>query len=530
MINIGSERMLIEPRAIPSFIQDFQGDWPVPVAGYQHMKTKGYLIVQGAPWFKNYPFEQTLSNADSDYTEFCHTQQTLFNPTHLPPKTSWKTLFQGMGKYDHAQFDPTHIDLASVAYADYAMRQKFSYLLGKTDVVSDPSDLEINFEKSAGMLGKLQDPPCKSHGEFFARFGDEIRDYWMRDFRDVPIVLWQAFGKNDEIIKEKKWNNNDQRNIISAPTDYFVFGKRLFEEQNKRLDYKNDPWSMIGIDKSHGKLAYMLNHCAKDAVLCEEGDVQQWDSRFHVYLMNKVRDLRKEFYSPYARYAYPDLDERVDYYYRQITQAYVCLPNGQVVLKEDGQNSGQVNTTYDNQLGHEWITCYLWSKLFSSECTHENFSKMMTTMFPRIYGDDYLRFWRTSHHIEKQRISDVYSELGMILPLDRVKIFRQNHIENLSFLGNEFHNIKSKWVWYFDEGKALSTLGFCPPMSPLEKIKRVGQILFEVGCTPRLNQHVLKYRQFLIDKYSHILTKSDRENLLLTANLDVVFAVQSGEE
>jgi len=164
----------------------------------------------------------------------------------------------------------------------------------------------------------------------------------------TPLV--KVSGK-EEYLKFTKIQSNDQRCFEIFPVHETTLQMMYNQYFNKQL-YKHCDKMFIKVGTSFQAGGF---HRLFDLPPEEEdwihfmGDVSKFDKNFAAKLRNQCKLIRIRCYKG----PHPEQFKRsMEHIYRNENQTYFMMPWGQIILKDQGMNSGSVNTTPDNSIAH----------------------------------------------------------------------------------------------------------------------------------------------------------------------------------
>lgn len=182
-------------------------------------------------------------------------------------------------------------------------------------------------------------------------------------------IVWKVVEKQ-EWKKLSEVLNGKVRTFIIAPWEVNHWGKVMYGCQAEAL--KMSGWSAYGFNPFSGgvdKLARtLLRHEVKFYY-----DVSGWDRMFP--MMKEVYELRNSFIPD----EYREVADRLAHIF---TVSHLILPDGTVIRKWWGNNSGSPNTTTDNILGHELVLAQVLCLYFNGD------TRLVRSSVCHLFGDD----------------------------------------------------------------------------------------------------------------------------------------------
>jgi len=174
----------------------------------------------------------------------------------------------------------------------------------------------------------------------FRTKGDCVKAGLLFEFEDLDmdeVVLWKVSGKHE--IKETdlylgEWK---QRTFIIEPFSMLYHDKRHFGKQNAGM--KNCWWSKYGFNPYEGGVHMMATN------LCRFKRKWEWDVKGYDRLFPHMRDVQN------MRLRHIKDNPRARWVAENKCRSTLVLPNGDIISKDWGNNSGSGTTTGDNIIG-----------------------------------------------------------------------------------------------------------------------------------------------------------------------------------
>jgi len=222
---------------------------------------------------------------------------------------------------------------------------------------------EVVMDSSAGVIFAQMGLPKK---------GDVIRanlhnsEFSSPDFD--KDVIWKVSGKVEPRLRSDYVGEKKQRTFIIEPFDHLWHTKREYGMQNVAM--KNHGWSAYGFNPYEGgvnRLAHLLAEHDRHIMLDGKG----WD---------RILPHMREVYA--LRNLYKKPSPLLDWTYRNLICSILVCPNGDVIYKEWGNNSGSGNTTCDNILAMSICLSHVYLYLgYTPE-------EIRSNVFVAVFGDD----------------------------------------------------------------------------------------------------------------------------------------------
>ncbi|UTQ50667.1 MAG: polyprotein [Plantago potyvirus 1] len=158
------------------------------------------------------------------------------------------------------------------------------------------------------------------------------------------LGVWNGALKA-EIRPVEKVLANKTRSFTAAPIDTLLGGKVCVDDFNNQFYslHTKAPWS-VGMTKFYGGWDKLLTQLPDDWIYCD-ADGSQFDSSLSPYLINAILALRMQFMEDW------DVGRvMLQHLYEEIVYTPILAPDGTLVKKFKGNNSGQPSTVVDNTL------------------------------------------------------------------------------------------------------------------------------------------------------------------------------------
>lgn len=243
-------------------------------------------------------------------------------------------------------------------------------------------------------------------------------------------VLWKQASKV-ELLKRSKLESGDLRGFTCPPVDFFAAKARMcqhFNEESHKWAYWLPGMQRCGLTIQYGGFHWLMTQL--EGLLVGAGDCKKWDGPLCDYLFAICEDVRFHCWDKQGM-SVEEWRERMDYYYEQTVRSFILLPSGEVIQKFLGNPSGDVNTTVDNCIIHQFIICYIWRRIFGGSLLREP-QKPNINLFAddNIYGTDPSH--RRFHEYDER--ARYYKEFGITLAKEKDVSGREGP-EGVTFLG-----------------------------------------------------------------------------------------------
>jgi len=269
---------------------------------------------------------------------------------------------------------------------------------------------------------------------------------------DKPC-LWRASAKY-EFLSIREIVEEDKIRTFIIPPLHLLYWQKSFGSGDKKMKeiYPGDirygySFQYGGFDKlirAHGNGSF--EETMKR--LFFEVDVSGWDRL--IPLLRQAWEMRKKF----LRYP-KTLEVFIDWVIEQTVRSFVVLPNGDIIRRKCGNNSGSGTTTSDNCIMHQMLTNYLREKLnYYHGISQED-------LRADIYGDDLLSSIKVDAETEdlmlrilKDLLRNMYKEFNLTVKESAFHI--QKGPVGMHFLGATCQVIEDRFVPAYDSERIYS--------------------------------------------------------------------------
>lgn len=318
---------------------------------------------------------------------------------------------------------------------------------------------EVDFTRTASSgLGYQQ--LYGNKGMMFASSGGqkELREYWDRAHIVEADPLWKVSVKN-EILPLKKIIENNLRCFEIPPFPFLMFTMRLCQYFNKSMtnQWRDGPLA-LGCVMQHGGFDEFIKRMDKGPnTLKGMGDVNKWDKSFRSYLRNKCKQIRINLFNPLVnKMGLEEFVRRISWVYKVCLSSYFIMPWGQILfLQDSGMNSGDGNTTYDNEDGH----LILYFSYILDHFPHcQNWRDIWHFGAFKLYADDHIFTLNENAAFLSPypKRKEFYQTFGFTLKEEDDKV--QKDWEGLTFLGGVIQKIDGVYIPVYKRDRIIAGL------------------------------------------------------------------------
>ncbi len=244
------------------------------------------------------------------------------------------------------------------------VKSKFEVALTQPGMNISEAFQSMDMNKAAGFVLKQNGYKKKYQVVSSGIYQDFLKPDIMKE-----IPYWSACGKEREFLYRTDFVlNKKQRTFIIEPFELLLHHKLIYGKQNEGM--KNFWWSAYGFNPYGGGVGYMANMLLRHKRFTMF-DVIRYDRIFPH--MREVFEVKNEFLAdnPFKQWVTDNC-----------CCSHVVLPNGDLIEKDWGNNSGSGSTTVDNIIGMAICIVHALMRVGVAESEIDEY----VTAF--LYGDD----------------------------------------------------------------------------------------------------------------------------------------------
>nr|YP_529498.1 NIb protein [Konjac mosaic virus] len=299
--------------------------------------------------------------------------------------------------------------------------------------------------------------------------------------------IWNGSLKA-ELRPIEKVEQNKTRTFTAAPLDTLLAGKVCVDDFNNYFYSKHTvcPWS-VGMTKFYGGWNVLLESLPENWIYCD-ADGSQFDSSLSPYLINSILNVRLKMMEPW------DIGEQMlRNLYTEITYTPIATPDGTIVKKFKGNNSGQPSTVVDNTL--MVLTAMYYSLLRSGVSLKEH--KEVIHFF--INGDDLIIAVKP----EVQHLLDVmathFSELGLNYDFTS----RSTQKKDLWFMSHKGVEREGIYIPKLEEERIVSILEWDISTEPSHRLEAICAAMIEAWGYDWLVYEIRLFYSWVLEQYPY---------------------------
>nr|BCD42131.1 polyprotein [Turnip mosaic virus] len=350
--------------------------------------------------------------------------------------------------------------------------------------VTDENDIfeALNMKSAVGALykGKKKD--------YFAEFTLEMKEEILKQSCERLFLgkmgVWNGSLKA-ELRPLEKVEANKTRTFTAAPLDTLLGGKVCVDDFNNQFYDHNlrAPWS-VGMTKFYCGWDRLLNSLPDGWVFCE-ADGSQFDSSLSPYLINAVLNIRLGFMEEW------DVGEvMLRNLYTEIVYTPISTPDGTLVKKFKGNNSGQPSTVVDNTLMVILAVNYSLKKSGIPSELRDSIIRFF------VNGDDLLLSVHPEYEYILDTMADNFRELGLKYTFDS----RTREKGDLWFMSHQGHKREGIWIPKLEPERIVSILEWDRSKEPCHRLEAICAAMIESWGYDKLTHEIRKFYAWMIEQ------------------------------
>lgn len=319
----------------------------------------------------------------------------------------------------------------------------------------------------------------------------------------VPLA---SIATKDEFLPMEDLKRDKVRTTFSTPLELILKSKLFFEDQNENIKEAScDMWIQYGMTKQYGGFDRVLQKIS-EFTHCVQSDASGYDRSAYLYWVY------------YLRWRHLKLVRECDDVFWHVTFhsifPFCVCPDGTVIMRQTGNNSGANNTASDNSILHQLIVLYLFIYAYKKRYgVHPELEDILNNAYVPIYSDDKIgginfEFfgWETAEDFRRDEIY-VYSLFNMVIKPSSVLVTKieNNRVHpSHEFLGSSaaYSEEHGRYFGYPRVGKICSSVTRVG-LSKLDENQKFWKLLALLSLSvaePWLFDAILAYIKFRIYK------------------------------
>nr|ACE80685.1 polyprotein precursor [Pepper mottle virus] len=324
--------------------------------------------------------------------------------------------------------------------------------------------------------------------EYFEKFTTEdkaeiLRQSCLRLYTG-KLGVWNGSLKA-ELRSKEKIEANKTRTFTAAPIDTLLGGKVCVDDFNNQFYSKNIEccWT-VGMTKFYGGWNKLLTALPDGWIYCD-ADGSQFDSSLTPYLINAVLTIRYAFMEDWD-IGYKMLQNL----YTEIIYTPVSTPDGTIVKKFRGNNSGQPSTVVDNSL---MVVLAMHYAFVREGVVFEEIDSICKFF---VNGDDLLIAVNPERENLLDTLSSHFSDLGLNYDFSS----RTRDKSELWFMSHCGISVEGMYIPKLEEERIVSILQWDRAELPEYRLEAICAAMIESWGYPQLTHEIRRFYSWLIEK------------------------------
>nr|AOR06520.1 polyprotein [Cowpea aphid-borne mosaic virus] len=424
-------------------------------------------------------FQQYLSS-DANAANFFKPLMGAYLPSKLNREAFKKDFFKYnkpvvVGEVDFDAFEQA---------VDGVKMMMIEFGFSECKFVTDPEEIfdSLNMKASVGAQykGKKQ--------EYFATMDEFDRERLVylsceRLFNGQK-GLWNGSLKA-ELRPLEKVEANKTRTFTAAPIDTLLGAKVCVDDFNNQFYNFNlqCPWT-VGMTKFYGGWDKLMRSLPDGWIYCH-ADGSQFDSSLTPLLLNAVLDLRIFFMEDWWVG-----QEMLENLYAEIVFTPILTPDGTVVKKFRGNNSGQPSTVVDNTL---MVVISVYYSCIKAGWSERDVQERLVFF---ANGDDIILAVREDDVKILDTFTSSFGELGLNYDFSE----RTKKREELWFMSHQAKLVDNLYIPKLEQERIVSILEWDRSKELLHRTEAICAAMIEAWGYPELLQEIRKFYLWLLQK------------------------------
>nr|QED45150.1 polyprotein [Leek yellow stripe virus] len=440
-------------------------------------RTSGNLVTKHSVKGKCMLF-QTYLSVEPGEAEYFTPLMGAYTKSALNKEAYIKDLSKYSGEISVGNVDCDNFERAFgkvVALMESKGFHKCAYVTNEQEILAS-----LNMKAAVGALysGKKR--------EYFADFSDQdkydiVRESCKRLFLG-KMGVWNGSLKA-ELRPIEKVMANKTRSFTAAPLDTLLGGKVCVDDFNNQFYSRHFdlPWT-VGMSKFRKGWDTLLRKLPENWIYCD-ADGSQFDSSLSPYLINAVLKLRLHFMEDW------DVGETMlKNLYTEIVYTPIATPDGTIVKKFKGNNSGQPSTVVDNSL------MVVFSMYYAMEMSNVNNIHDKCVFF--VNGDDLIIAVEPNSEIFLDSLQNLFHQLGLNYNFDN----RTRNKEELCFMSHMGILQDDIYIPKLDKERIVSILEWDRAQQPEHRLEALCAAMIEAWGYPELLDRIRKFYYWVLEQ------------------------------
>ncbi|AFU72533.1 polyprotein [Sunflower mild mosaic virus] len=350
----------------------------------------------------------------------------------------------------------------------------------KNVYVTDEVDIfaSLNMKSAVGALYK-----GKKRDFFLDASAEQMETYLRESCKRLYMGrkgVWNGSLKA-ELRPLEKVEQNKTRTFTAAPIDTLLAAKVCVDDFNNQF-YSlnlNAPWT-VGMTKFYMGWNTLMEKLPEGWVYCD-ADGSQFDSSLSPFLINAILKLRLEFMEQW------DVGEQMlANLYTEIVYTPISTPDGTVIKKHKGNNSGQPSTVVDNTL----------MVILAMYYTMEKALVPLDKCVFFVNGDDLLIAIHPDYEAKLDEFQEAFVALGLKYEFDS----RTKQKEDLWFMSHKAIKVDGIYIPKLEEERIVSILEWDRSAEPTHRLEAICASMIEAWGYPQLVDEIREFYAWTLEQ------------------------------
>ncbi len=353
----------------------------------------------------------------------------------------------------------------------------------KCEYITDTETIitSLNMKAAVGALysGKKK--------EYFATLSEIEQDELLREccrrLYTGQLGVWNGSLKA-ELRTSEKVALNKTRTFTAAPLDTLLAGKVCVDDFNNKFYSLNMliP-SSVGMTKFYGGWDRLLSGLPDGWIYCD-ADGSQFDSSLSPYLINAVLRLRSDIMEEWDIGA-----QMLNNLYTEIIYTPIATPDGTIIKKYKGNNSGQPSTVVDNAI-MVIFAMYYSIRVQNVDTPIDDVCKFYAN------GDDLLIAIRPDMSWLLDTFGPSFAQLGLNYTFDS----RTMDKGELWFMSHRGVQYEGMYIPKLEEERIVSILEWDRANEPEHRLEAICASMIEAWGYDTLLKHIREFYCWILDQ------------------------------
>uniref|UniRef100_A0AAU6NE54 Genome polyprotein n=1 Tax=Ethiopian yam virus TaxID=3123104 RepID=A0AAU6NE54_9POTV len=298
------------------------------------------------------------------------------------------------------------------------------------------------------------------------------------------LGIWNGSLKAELRVEEKVLANKT-RTFTAAPLDTLLGGKVCVDDFNNQFYSRciDMPWT-VGMTKFYGGWNELMSKLP-DGWVYVDADGSQFDSSLSPYLINAVLNIRLHFMEEW------DVGiQMLKNLYTEILYTPIATPDGTIIKKFKGNNSGQPSTVVDNTL------MVVLAMYYSFEMIGMNLATVHEHCIFYANGDDLIIAIEPQLEAHLDKFQGYFAQLGLSYEFDS----RTRNKTDLWFMSHQAKVVDGIMIPKLEKERIVSILEWDRASKPEHRLEAICASMIESWGYADLTHEIRKFYQWVLEQ------------------------------